>query len=143
MAAANTRTTSVAYSLDYNDEIIFSPLGQNSTGLALNYFEGAAATTCHSVPHTNSIEGSINSTFLVLETAPPLREPSARSVRRFRRQAAAEVAAGAAAVASVATAALEPVVAVATAVFPYSCRFYFSLAPFPSLICGSDSSGTC
>ena len=67
------------------------------------------------VPLANSIEGSIGSTFLALETAPPLREPSARSARRFRRQTVAEAAAAAEAVASVATAVHEPAAAVATA----------------------------
>ena len=67
------------------------------------------------VPLANRIECSIGNTFLALETAHPLRKPSARSTRRLNRQAAAESAVAAAAMASAAAAVDEAAAAVAPA----------------------------
>ena len=120
MAEANPRTTSDTCNSD-RTEMIFPPLGQTDRGLVLDHSNsGAAATTCYlsgdSISLANSVDGSVGSTFQALEAAAPLREPSARSVRRLKRQAAAEAAAtAAAAVGSVATVLHEPNVAAATA----------------------------
>ena len=76
-----------------------------------------------SIPLVNSVGGPTikSSTYLALEAAPPLREPSARTARCLKRLLAAEAAATAAAAAaaaaagaSVATAANEAVVVVAS-----------------------------
>ena len=66
------------------------------------------------IPLENSVGNSISSTSSARKTDPPLREPSARSVRRLKRQATPEAAGIGAAVASVAAAVNQSTAAVAS-----------------------------
>ena len=106
MAGANPRTTSDTYNSDRPET--FFP-ADSTAAVPTGYFSG------NPVPLANNIEGSISSTLLALETAPPYTSSRPGALVAIRGQAAAEAAAAAAAVASVATAVHEPAAVVSTA----------------------------
>lgn len=99
------------------------------------YVVHADITATFPTQPVNSVGHSRGSTFSSLDTDAPLQEPSARSVRRIKRQAAAETTANTAPVARVATGVDEPNVTVASS-------DAFTSAPHGAVACAVASEAT-